>query len=250
MGMRWLGVAVAVVLLGAVAGCAGVRVNDLHPPTSTVIAPSGLAPNGLSPIASAPLAGRSAAQLHVVGGFTTIDVTAGVIGNDLFRATTAPGSGQIPVASVTGDVVTVAEHGTSTSNGVATIQIVVNPLATWSVSLDGGASVAVIDLSGARVAGVDVTQGVSSLELTLPAPQGTTQLALAAGASQVRVNLHGTEPVRATLSSGAGSVTIDGSTTSGIAAGSTFASPGWATAPDRVDIACSAGVGSVVVDRV
>ena len=44
------------------------------------------------------------------------------------KPTTAPGSGQIPVASVTGDVVTVAEHGTSTSNGVATIQIVVNNL--------------------------------------------------------------------------------------------------------------------------
>ena len=31
------------------------------------------------------------------------------------------------------------------------------------------------------------------------------ELALAAGASQVRINLHGSEPVRATLSSGAGS---------------------------------------------
>jgi hypothetical protein len=241
--MRSIVAAAAVFVLAAATACDG----GLHVARADNAA---LSPVGRSPVASAPLDGQSAAELHVSGGLTTIDVTSGAIGNDLFRATTAPGSGQVPVAAVTGNVVSLAEHGISAGNGLAAIAVILNPRVTWSISLDGGASSAVLDLSGAHVAAVDLTQGVSFLEVTLPAASGTTRLAIAAGASQVQVHLHGTEPVRATLSAGAGSVTLDGVTHSGIAAGTSFATAGWDAAAQRVDIECSSGVSTIVIDRV
>jgi len=202
-------------------------------------------------VASVPIGGRVAAELHVVSGFTTLTITTGDIGDDLVRATAAAGSRVRPAVSLAGNIVAVGNAPSPPGgSGPASVALILNPSVRWQLSLDAGATAVVINLAGGSVSGVDVAQGVSSLQLTLPPVTGTTVISIAAGVSSLIVHLHGHEPVRATLSSGAGSATIDGGSHSGIAAGSSFTPAGWASATDRVDVACSAGVGALVIDRV
>ena len=199
---------------------------------------------------SLPLDGRTAAELDIVSGFSTVSVTAAPIGGRLLEVTGTPATAP-PTAAATGDTVAVSSGHPVTGGPVSdAVQIVLNSSVRWQVALSGGAASAIVDLSAARVSSVEVVQGVSSLEVTLPAQAGTTEVTLAAGASSLRVHTRGGEPARATLSAGAGSAVIDGETHSGVAAGSSFTGAGWDTATARVDIECSAGVGALVVDEV
>jgi len=243
----------ASIAIVALSACTGpLRLHAAGPNTAppAAAAPGAPATAALNGPATAALDGRTVAELHIVAGFTAVSITTGAIGTDLLRASTPADSGLLPVVTVTGNVAAVGNRSTSSGGGNPGLLVVLNRGVRWQISLDGGASSAIIDLTGAKVSGVDLTQGVSSLEVTLPAQAGTTPMTIAAGASSLRVHVSGNEPVRATLSAGAGNVVIDGVAHSGIAAGTSFASAGWDTAADRVDIQCSAGVSSLLVDQV
>jgi hypothetical protein len=243
---------VAVVALAAAVGFVGLTgcSGSLHVDTDGPTAPGIQGALPLATTASAPLKGRTQAELSIVSGFSTISVSAGPIGDRLFELSGTPGD-VLPAAALTGDTVAITNgHALSNHPTSDSVRIVLNPNVRWRVALSGGATSAVVDLSAAHLAAVDVTQGISSFEVTLPAQAGTTQLALAAGVSSLRVHTRGAEPARATLSAGAGSAVIDGETHTGVAAGSIFAGPGWDAAANRVDIECSAGIGALVVDQV
>jgi hypothetical protein len=241
-------VVVAVVALAAVVGLTGCT-GSLHVQTDDRTT-AGAVALPLATAASVPLNGRTEAELSVVSGFATVSVSAGSIGDHLFELTGTPGDA-LPAATLTGDTVAITNgHPLSNQSLSDSVRIVLNPGVRWRIALSGGATSAVVDLSAAHLVAVDVTQGVSSLEVTLPAQSGTTQLALAAGVSSLRVHTRGAEPARATLSAGAGSAVIDGQTHTGVAAGSMFAGAGWDAAANRVDIECSAGIGALVVDQV
>lgn len=199
---------------------------------------------GIGSSISAPRDARSAATLVIASGVTTLAVGADDLGDDLFRASV--NSGQV-VGTVTGDVVTITTAGGGGSPVVA--DITVNSRLTWSVKVAGGASAASVDLSRVPAQAVEFTSGVSSIELRLAAARGTTRVLMSGGASQFEVHLAGPEPVRVTLAGGAGSVDIDGQQHSGVAGGAAFTGGGWATASNRFDILCSAGVSSLSVDR-
>lgn len=235
--------AIAIVALSACTGSLPLHLAGPDNGPAAVLAPGGAA--------TAPLSGRTIAQLHIVAGFTAISITTGATGTDLLRATIPAGSGLLPVITVTGNVADVGNRSASPGGGgSAGLLVVLNRDVRWQVSLDGGASSAIVDLSGAKVSGFDLTQGVSSLDVTLPAQAGTVPMTIAAGASSLRVHVSGNEPTRAILSAGAGNVVIDGVAHSGIAAGTSFASAGWETSTSRVDIQCSAGISTLLVDQV
>jgi hypothetical protein len=72
---------------------------------------------------------------------------------------------------------------------------------------------------------------------------------LGGGAAQFDVRLEGDAPVRVAAASGAGSVTIDGVTHSGVAGGSMWTPDGWSAATDRYDIDATSGVSTLTVSR-
>jgi hypothetical protein len=196
-----------------------------------------------------PLSGRASAQLDVVAGFTTVLIRVGSIGGDLVQVSGDSPAGPLALATAHGNVVTISRRASAPSGAASdTVVVLLNSRARWGVELDGGASTAVIDLSGARTSGIAVNQGVSSLQVTLGPPSGETELAIAGGASSLHLYRPANEAVRATLSAGAGTVVIDGTTHAGIAAGTSFTTPGWPAAADRVDVECSAGLGTMVID--
>jgi hypothetical protein len=236
-GLSACGGSLNVTVSGTGQGSAGSRSVPLSsPPVST---PPLAAPTGSTP----PPPADGAAQLHIVTGFTTVVITTGVIGSDLFRATTPPSSSGSLNTSAKNGVVAIAGGGSANLGVLVTL----NPTVRWQISLDAGVQTATIDLSGGQTSGIAINQGVSSLAILLPRAVGTMVIALAAGVNQLQVYRPSTEAVRVTASGGAGTITVDGVTRSGVSAGSTVASPGWDGATGRVDIHCGAGVSSVDV---
>ena len=118
------------------------------------------------------------------------------------------------------------------------------------MDLDGGASTASLDLHTTRVRGVDLTAGVSSLTIALPAPSGTVPLNFSAGASHIVLRVARSAPARLTMAGGAGTVTVHGQTRTGIAGGTIVESPTWPSAQDRFDVICSAGISALTVESV
>ena len=96
---------------------------------------------------------------------------------------------------------------------------------------------------------VAVTAGSDILDVTLPRPAGTLPFLFAGGASQFRLSLPGGVPARVIAGGGAGYLTVDGQTRTGIAGGTIVATPGWATASARFDIDATAGVSRLTVSR-
>src|SRR5205085_8976030 len=61
-----------------------------------------------------------------------------------------------------------------------------------------------------RLAGVEYVAGVSSIDLTLPAPAGTVPVRLDGGVGALHIHAPGAAPVRVRAGGGAGGVTVDG----------------------------------------
>jgi hypothetical protein len=235
--------AVAATLLG----CLGWTVacsNPHHssvPPTSRPAIVTGF---GHRP-STVPRAGRSSADLHIASGFSAVQITADPVGADLVQASGPADATLQPVVTVTGNSVTITQP--QGGPGLPVLIVKVSTAVTWQLSLDGGATTASVDLRAGRLRRLDVTQGVSSLTISLPAPAGTVLVDLAAGASQVVLRVPGSAPARATLAGGAGTVTLYDERHTGVAGGSVFETTGWTSARDRLDVTCSAGVSALVV---
>jgi hypothetical protein len=131
----------------------------------------------------------------------------------------------------------------------ARIEIRLNSRVRWTLRLAGGADAANIDMSAGELAGVEFAAGVSQIRLSLPMPDGTVVVRMLAGASEFDLTAPPGVPARVRLGSGAGSVTVDGSTRTGVAQGTVLAPPSWESASDRYDIDAIAGVSRLTLAR-
>lgn len=203
---------------------------------------------GGSHTASAPRDGREAATLDVVSAATVLTVRAADVGDDLYRVSTPDDSAVAPRPVVADDRVRMHLVDTGAA-GPKALDVRLNPAVRWDVLVTGGQTEVVVDLSGGRVGAVELAGGASRIELSLPRPAGTRTVTLAGGASQLVVHAPDGVPVRVRAGSGAGQVSVDGREHRGVSAGAAFAPAGWDGASDRYDIDCTAGVGTVTVDR-
>ncbi|MTK02044.1 hypothetical protein [Micromonospora sp. CP22] len=188
------------------------------------------------------------ATFVLLDGADVVRVRTADLGDDAYRVSTPRDANVRPVVSRTDASLLTSLRGTD-RDGPAVVEVVLAESVRWHVRLSGGAKEQHLDLRGARLGDVEFTAGANRIELTLPAPQGTQRTLLGGGASQVVVRLADNAPVRVRAGGGAGSVTIDGTTHSGVASGTTFTPPEWNAATDRYDIDATGGVSSVTVDR-
>jgi hypothetical protein len=72
---------------------------------------------------------------------------------------------------------------------------------------------------------------------------------LAGGASQFRLSVPGGVPVRVTAAGGAGEVSVDGASYSGVGGGSVFATRGWSATTAGFDVDATAGTALLSVAR-
>jgi hypothetical protein len=192
--------------------------------------------------------GATSATLDIVNGATSIDVAMSSIGSKLFTAATPVGSAQLPQAAVSDGHVQLSLP-TIGSGDSGAVTVVLNPAVVWTVNIDGGATDDVVDARLGKLTGVTIAAGATSIDLTLPAASGTVTVHETGGASRVAVHVVGILPAQVRFSSGAASAVIDGVAHSGIAGGTAFTPPGWATASNRYDIDMDAGVSSFTLDR-
>ena len=249
-------VGVLVVAVGLLAGCTaadggGRDYNPAHQPRYVVPDPTGARPGGSSHVIRGGTVSSGtdqAATFSLVSGADVVRVTVGDLGTDLFEASTPAESKAVPEADVSGTnvVLGLRESG---RGGPTVVSVVLSDDMRWGVRLSGGAGDQSVDLRGGLGGDVDFSAGTSRAGVSLPAAKGTQRVVLAGGAGQLTVNLTGGAPVRVAARGGAGAVTVDGQTKSGVPGGTVYTAPGWDSAPDRFDIDATSGVSTITVAR-
>jgi hypothetical protein len=193
--------------------------------------------------ASLPTDGRSSATLDVVTGTRQLDIKVGNLGGTLLKATTPVGAPAPNLRLASGDVQLSARSGTSA------VTVTLNEKVRWQLDFGGGTERTVADLRGGSVSGVSFTAGSDIIDLTLPQPRGMVPVRLAGGASQFLVSLPSGVPVRVTAAGGAGEVSVDGATYTGVGGGAVFATRGWAAHGAGFDVDATAGAAVLSVAR-
>ena len=198
---------------------------------------------------SAPVNATTAAEFQLVEGVTAIVVRAADLGTDLYRASTPDGAGSVPRVTQEGDQVKLRLTSLYETDTPDTVTVELNQRVRWRITLVAGTETATVDMRNAALAGVDFTGGSARIELFLPKPQGDVTVRMAGGVRDFAVHAPRNVPVRVTLARGAGTVTVDGTTRSGIAVGTKLVPTGWDAARDRYIIDAVAGLGTLIVDR-
>ena len=190
-----------------------------------------------------------AATFELVNGCDIVRVSVADLGGDLFRMSTPDDAKAAPTAAVDGSTVVAGMRGTGLA-GPALLTVLLADGVRWDVRLAGGATGESVDLSGGPGGNVDFSAGTSRAEVALPAAGGMQRVTMSGGASTLTVRLGGSAPVRVAATGGASSVTVDGKVHTGVAGNSVWTPNGWDSATDRYDIAASAGVSTMVVERI
>jgi hypothetical protein len=217
--------------------------------------PGYLLPDAKSPIDRAPhvVTGRAGgiqdvATFELVNGADVVRVYVRDLGADLFRVSTPDDAKVAPSVNEDRSTVVAGLRDTGLA-GPAVVNVELSDDVAWNVRLAGGATDETVDLTGGRGGNVDFSAGTSRATVALPAATGTQRVTLSGGASQFAVRLVGSAPVRVAANGGAGSVTVDGDTHTGVAGGSIWTPDDWAAANSRYDIDATASVSTMTVAR-
>jgi len=190
----------------------------------------------------------TATTFQLVSGADIVRVSVADIGADLYRISTPDNAKVAPTVSVDHGTVIAALRDTGL-HGPAVVTTVLSAHVRWQVRLTGGAQDETVDLTGGPGGNVDFGAGTSRAEAALPAAAGTQRVSMTGGAGQFLVRLGGNAPVRVAATGGAGSVTVDGTTRTGVPGGSVWTPDNWASTADRYDVDATAGVSSLTIQR-
>jgi hypothetical protein len=192
---------------------------------------------------------RSTATLDVVSGTTSVEVSAGTGLGDLYRVRTPGGSGIRPLATLDRGTLRVGQTGDGKSVGIPTLDIQLARGVRWTVNLDGGATTETVNMSKGSLTSISFGQGVAQASVRLPAPAGTLTLTLAGGATRLTVVAPAGAPAEVKVVGGASQVSLDGLNHTGVAGGSIFADPAWASSYNRYAVDLVAGVSDFEMSR-
>lgn len=177
---------------------------------------------------TAPLGGRTTASFELVAATTKVTVKAQDLGGDLYRITTAAGSGTVPSPALAKNRVQL--HLTPQGAGATgKVTVVLSSKVKWTLRFVGGADEQIVDLRGGRIGSVDVLGAARRLELALPAPAGTVPVRITGAVEDLSITAPSASPVRVRLDSGAKTVVAGDRTLRDVAPGSTVTPQNWQT---------------------
>jgi hypothetical protein len=202
-------------------------------------------PSG-SRTATGPVNGVRSATFQLLDGATSVRLTAGPLGGDLYRITVPADAGIRPHVERDGsDVRLHLLPAAGGSSGI--VNVVVNEKVGWALHTLGGTREIRIDMTAGTASEIHLAGGASLIDVALARPPALVPVTMAGGVDQFRVRLPSGTPVRVTASSGAGTVTLDGQVHQGVAGGQSFTANGWQDGRPGVDVRAQAGAGMVQV---
>jgi len=166
--------------------------------------------------------------------------------------TDAPAEALLRVEPTGADrVVAVDEDGEQpvVALGGGAVEVRLAPDARWTLDLQVGAGSIVADVADVPVDGVAVAAGAQTVELRLPRPTATVRVDQRAGVGTLLLGVPDGVGVRAVVTSGAGSATVDGETTGGLGAGAEVTTEGFDPDADHYEVVVAGGAGSLVIER-
>jgi hypothetical protein len=183
---------------------------------------------------TAPLGGRTAASFELLAATTKVTVKAQNLGGDLYRITSAAGSGTVPSPVLARNRLQL--HLTPRGAGATgKVTVVLSSRVKWTLRFVGGADEQVVDLRGGRVGSVDVLGAARRFELALPAPAGTVPVRVTGAVEDLSITAPADSPVRLRLDSGAKTVAAGERTLRDVQPGSTVTPADWQKR-DRYDV--------------
>lgn len=223
---------------------------------ATALAVGQPAPSSQSHVASIPADGHATATLEVTSGTAHLSLRAanlGGTGGTLLRASTPRGAHppRLRTADTDGSARSADDEVVflAASSGAGPVEVTLNAAVSWHLHFAAGTTRTDADLRGGRVAGITFTAGSDIIDLRLPRPGGTVPIVLGGGASQFLIAAPAGVPVRVTAGGGAGEVSLEGMTRTGVAGGSVFTTPGWAAGAAGFDVDATAGAARVSVTQ-
>ncbi|WP_030439740.1 hypothetical protein [Actinoplanes subtropicus] len=196
---------------------------------------------------SAPLDNRDTASFEMLAGATSVHVTIGELGDDLYRISTPDDAGILPSPTIRDDAVSlqVSKDGNGTGGE---IEVVLAAKVRWQLRFAGYAEKQVIDVSGGQVSGIEMVAGAKQVELTLARPTGTVPLKINGAVDNLVLKSPADNPMRIKLGGGARTVVAGSRTLNDMAAGSTLTPKGWNTT-DRYDVTAGARITALTVEN-
>jgi hypothetical protein len=190
---------------------------------------------------AAPLGSVELGRLVFVRGAAHLTIGVDASMEDLYRARF---EGKVPDVRVDGGTVTVKYRP---SLHRISGEITLSGRVPWAIKADMGMSDVVADLQELELMGLEISGGVSRLEVRLPRPKAAVQVRIGAGASTVELIRPAGVPVRVRIGGGASKLAIDDFHV-GAAGGKTdWRSPDYDLAEGRYDIEVGAGASKVTV---
>jgi hypothetical protein len=180
-------------------------------------------------------------RLVFVRGATHLTIGVDAAMEDLYRARF---EGKVPDVRVDGGTVTVKYRPSlHPTRG----QITLSGRVPWAIKASMGMSDVMADLQALELTGLEISGGVSRLELKLPRPKVAVRVRVGAGASNVELVRPAGVPVRVRIGGGASKLAID-DVHLGAGGGKTdWRSPDYDLAEGRYDIEIGAGASKVTV---
>ena len=190
---------------------------------------------------AAPLGSVELGRLVFVRGAAHLTIGVDPSMEDLYRARF---EGKVPEVRVDGGTVTVkyrpSLHRTSG-------ELTLSGRVPWAITVRMGMSDVVADLQDLELAGLEISGGVSRLEIKLPRPKAAVRVRIGAGASNLELIRPAGVPVRVRIGGGASKLAID-EFRFGAAGGKTdWRSPDYDLVEGCYDIEIGAGASKVTV---
>lgn len=184
--------------------------------------------------ASVALEGREQAAFELVSAARKVTVRSADLGDTLFEATTGEESGILPQPTVTGERVQLNLAPTGAGD-VGDVEIVLSSKVRWDLTFSGAAEEQILNLTGGRVEGLELSGGAKRTEIELPAATGTVPLRVSGAVDELMMRSPEGNPVRVKVKGGAQTVSAGARTLSDLEPGATLTPKDWAT-EDRYDV--------------
>ena len=194
-------------------------------------------------VVAGSLHARSGAFVIVRGAASRVVVRLAEIPGLLYRISTPADSGLAPQVTGGEGRVRLGLRPTG-DDGPDTVTILLNRRVRWDIRLPSGAGEQRLDLTGGRVARVDL--GSSGLvDVSLPRPVGTVVVRLTGGIGDA--TFAGSGPMRFALRDGARTVRTPWVAADGLPPGTVLVQPGWLDTPDRYAVYAGTGLDRLTV---